>query len=428
MTATAVPRETRPAPRPVAAFDDILLELVDIADNVRVDAGELDELAASIAELGVLQPIKVTTQPDGRYRAVYGQRRVLASRQLGRLRIPAIVQPAGDVDAKGARRSIEQLAENLQRKDLNPIEEAVALREVLEATKGLTQEALADKLGMSRPWVSNTLRLLQADPVVQDGVRAGTITASHAKSLVVLPAGEQRSLAERIVKGMSAHDLENTLRWKLDEVKVAKAKAERTAKYAPKAPAALEEAGVPKGSPVYLQGAYNLDSGPIEAAIRKAGWAPTREYAWDRGTAAKCDCAVVRLEFNRTWKVSPACNDDKHQDRQRNNDHLAERKREEAIEAKVNELAGLLDAALAALPIPPVLLRLMAARNCHELPELLAGGDDVLQEVRALVAQRLAEGASSRYAYGSSREAADRALDAVLEAMRPPSPAATGDA
>src|SRR3954469_18759015 len=126
MTATAVPRGTRaPAPRPLASLDDILLELVDVDDNVRDDVGDLTELQASIAELGLLSPVKVTTQPDGRYRLVYGQRRVLACRALGRLKISAIVEPASDVDQTGARRSIEQLAENLQRKDLNPIEEAV---------------------------------------------------------------------------------------------------------------------------------------------------------------------------------------------------------------------------------------------------------------------------------------------------------------
>src|SRR3954469_18847377 len=75
MTATAVPRGTRaPAPRPLASLDDILLELVDVDDNVRDDVGDLTELQASIAELGLLSPGKVTTQPDGRYRLVYGQR------------------------------------------------------------------------------------------------------------------------------------------------------------------------------------------------------------------------------------------------------------------------------------------------------------------------------------------------------------------
>src|SRR3954465_11248632 len=154
MTATAVPRETRAparASRPVASLDDILLELVDVDDNVRDDVGDLTELQASIAELGLLSPVKVTAQADGRYRLVYGQRRVLACRALGRLKISAIVEPASDVDQVGARRSIEQLAENLQRKDLNPIEEAVALREVLDADPNLTQEALADQLAMSRP-------------------------------------------------------------------------------------------------------------------------------------------------------------------------------------------------------------------------------------------------------------------------------------
>jgi ParB/RepB/Spo0J family partition protein len=124
-----VPRETQ-------RLEEISLDLVDVGANVRVDAGELEELAASIVELGVLQPVKVTPMANGRYRLLWGQRRVLASRQAGKTTIPAIVDIEDDqlADA-GARRSIEQLAENLQRKDLNPIEEAVALREVLDADK-----------------------------------------------------------------------------------------------------------------------------------------------------------------------------------------------------------------------------------------------------------------------------------------------------
>src|SRR5690349_15886367 len=144
MTAVAAAPVTRvaPTPRPVAILDDILLELVDVAENVRTDPGDLSELMASIAELGVQSPVKGTAQADGRYRLVYGQRRVLASRELGRQRIPAIVEPPSDVDAVGARRSIEQLAENLIRKDLNPIEEAVALREVLDGDPDLSQAEL----------------------------------------------------------------------------------------------------------------------------------------------------------------------------------------------------------------------------------------------------------------------------------------------
>jgi ParB family chromosome partitioning protein len=354
-----IPRGTN-APPPVTTLDDVLLELIDIGDNVRVDAGELEELAASIAELGVLDPVKVTSQADGRYRLVWGQRRVLASRQAGKLRIPAIIEPAGAIDEKGGRRSIEQLTENLQRKDLNAIEEAVALREVLDADATLTQTELAKRLGRSAPWVSNTLRLLDTDPVIQEGVRVGTITASHAKALVVLEPKEQRRLAERIKTGLSSHQLENEISWKVQEAQQRNATAARTEKAVPKVIAALEAAAVPKAAKVRVQDAYNLDSKPIEAAIRKAGWTVTADYLVDRGQASKCDCTAVRVEFNRTWKVTPACSDTKHQDRQRNVDHQAWRTEQAARNAELEARGGAVASSLRDLALPPVLIRVLA--------------------------------------------------------------------
>jgi ParB family chromosome partitioning protein len=324
LAAVDVPRGTPE----LGVLEIIELDRIDIGDNVRDDAGDLTELAASILEVGVQQPVKVTRQAKGRYQLVFGQRRVLASREAGLTTIPAIVEAPSDVDQVGARRSIEQLAENLQRKDLNPIEEAVALREVLDADPELTQAELARRLGMSAPWVSNALRLLQADEVVVAGVREGSITASHAKALVVLPATEQRRLAEQVKTGMSAHNLESTIRWKVEELKTSEARAKRTEKAIPRAIAALEAAGTEKGTEVYIE-AYSLDRDAVAAALRKAGWPPVTHYAWARGAEAKCDCRVVRLAHNRAWSIEPGCIEDKHRDRQRNADHVAQRAEEE---------------------------------------------------------------------------------------------------
>jgi ParB/RepB/Spo0J family partition protein len=418
MTATAVSRGTSTSqPRPVAVLDDILLELIDIGDNVRDDAGELDDLAGNIAANGQLQPVKVTLQASGRYILVYGQRRVLACRQLGRQRIQAIVEPPSVVDQVGAVRSIAQLSENLVRKDLNPIEEAVALREVLDADPTLTQEALADRLAMSRPWVSNTLRLLRADPIVQEGVRTGAISASHAKSLVVLPEADQRKLVARIKDGLSSHALENEITWRVDEVKRKEATAARTEKAIPKAIAALEAAGVDKATSVYLQGSYNLESGQIKAAIKHAGWKVTDAYVSDRGPGSRCDCTVIRLEFNRTWKIEPGCIESKHQDRQRNFDHVAEREREKRIAARLVELKARIRPRLE--PIDVGLLVLMAG-DAYGLPEIVVGkGDEDRAELRDLVTDRLVRVADATHAYGDQRAAKERALEAVIAMLEP---------
>lgn len=407
-------------------LEDVPLELIDIGENVRVDPGELAELAASIAELGVLQPIRVIgPSHDGRYRAVWGQRRVMASVIANKVTIPALIELSAEANAPGARRSIEQLAENLQRKDLNAIEEAVAMRAVLDADPSLTQEQLATRLGRSGAWVSNTLRLLQAAPEVQEGVRAGTVTASHAKALVGLPAKDQADLVGSIKRGMSSHNLEGEIRWRAGAAEQKRKSAERTDKQIPKAIAALEAAGVAKDVQVAISHTYNLENERISAALKKAGW-KVQGGTYGRGRDARCDCKAVRLEFNRKWVVDPACVDIRHVDRQRNVDHQADRARERAIQAKVAELRTRIRPLVDALPLP--LLLLIGAHNYHEMPELVAGkGDEDRSQLRDLVAERLAATADSRYAYGDRRPPADKALDDVLAMLEPvgePVPAA----
>jgi ParB/RepB/Spo0J family partition protein len=418
-----VPRGT--TPRPVVVLDDILLELIDVGDNVRVDVGELAELAASIAELGVLDPVKVTKQDDGRYRLVWGQRRVLASRIAGKSRIPAIIQPAGEIDAKSALRSIEQLSENLQRKDLNAIEEAIALREVLDANPDLTQAALAKRLGMSAPWVSNTLRLLDTHPTVQDGVRSGTISASHAKALVVLPAADQQSLAKRIVQGMSAHALENEIGWKVDEVKRREQIRVRTDKAVEKAVAALDAAKVAKDVQIILGYSYNLDNDRVSAAIKKAGWKiGSGSYGREPGPESKCDCQAVHLAFERTWQVKPACVDVRHVDRQTNADHVAEEGRRKRTKERLGVLSQRVAASLAASSIDPMVLRLAFRRQSHHWTwdELIARPD---VEVISALAEGLADTLDPTYVYPvEKRVEADQALEDAIAAL-PAAPSET---
>jgi ParB family chromosome partitioning protein len=359
----SVPRETKgprlAVVRPVASLDDVLLELIDADDNVRVDVGELDELAASIHELGVIQPIKVTAQPNGRFRVVWGQRRVLACRQLGRTKIPAIVEPPSDVDVHGARRSIEQLSENLQRKDLNPIEEAVALREVLDADPKLTQEALADKLGMSRPWVSNTLGLLEAAPAVQIMVREGRLTASHVKALRGLAPKTQEAIAkEAIEREASAHGTERLVQdhkrsaeWDKERQSAARKTAAEKAEHIAGGVERVVKR-IPLDGLIYLDTWYNqAEVDILEKGLKAAGFTKLHRsrgrdggYIGDRKDALDCSCKAWRVEvgYQGGVVIHEACIVQAHSDAKRTADHQAYTRRTELEQRVRTRLAEVL--------------------------------------------------------------------------------------
>ena len=150
----------------------------------RMDELELEALAASIREHGVLQPILVTETLDG-YQLVAGERRFRASQLAGLERIPAIVRQLAD------REQLElALVENLQREDLGPMEEAHAFRSLLDDF-GMSHDAIATRVGRARSTVANTLRLLDLDPRVQAAVADRTISEGHARALGGLPVDQQ---------------------------------------------------------------------------------------------------------------------------------------------------------------------------------------------------------------------------------------------
>lgn len=171
------------------------------------DEDELAELAYSIGELGVLQPIVVrpSREPDGQpYELVMGERRWRATQRAGLDTVPAIVRDTADDDLLR-----DALLENLHRSQLNPLEEAAAYQQLLEEF-GATQEELSRRIGRSRPQISNTLRLMRLPPLVQRRVAAGVLSAGHARALLALedPA-EMERLAQRIVaEGMSVRAAE----------------------------------------------------------------------------------------------------------------------------------------------------------------------------------------------------------------------------
>jgi len=168
------------------------------------DEEALDELADSIREVGLLQPVVVREAGPGQYELVMGERRWRASQRAELTHIPAIVRATGNDDMLR-----DALMENLHREQLNPLEEAAAYQQLLDDF-GATHEELAKKVGRSRPHISNTLRLLQLSSAVQRRVAAGVLTAGHARALLSLddPAAQDH-LAHRIVaEGLSVRAVE----------------------------------------------------------------------------------------------------------------------------------------------------------------------------------------------------------------------------
>lgn len=163
----------------------------------------LQELAESIKESGVIQPI-IVTKKNKEYQIVAGERRWRAARLAGMAVIPAIVRNLTD------EQTMEQaLIENIQRQDLNPLEEAFAMDNLMKV-HGLTQEKLSKKLGKSRSAIANTIRLIALEESVQDYVRNGDLTAGHARSLLGISENEeQKKAAEFIIeKDLSVRETE----------------------------------------------------------------------------------------------------------------------------------------------------------------------------------------------------------------------------
>jgi ParB family chromosome partitioning protein len=194
------------SPVPGARFVEI--PLADIRPNPRqprqvFEDEPLAELVASIREVGILQPVVV--RPDANeYLLIMGERRLRAAGAAGLDRIPAIVRDTTDDDLLR-----DALLENLQRVQLNPLEEAAAYQQMLEDF-GCTHEDLSRKLGRSRPQITNTIRLLKLPPAVQRRVAAGVLSAGHARALLALDdANAADRLAERIVaEGLSVRTVE----------------------------------------------------------------------------------------------------------------------------------------------------------------------------------------------------------------------------
>jgi ParB family chromosome partitioning protein len=174
----------------------------------RFDDESLEELASSIKEVGVLQPVVVTRDDEGHHYLIAGERRWRAARRAGLVTIPAVVR-----GTSGESSLVEALVENVQRQDLTPLEEAHAYRQLLENT-GMKQEEVAERVGKSRSAVSNTLRLLQLPGTVQTMIDNGRLAAGHARALLGLDDERYASyLGEKAAdEGWSVRQVEDAVR------------------------------------------------------------------------------------------------------------------------------------------------------------------------------------------------------------------------
>ena len=201
-----------PTPAPPA---DVLVTELDIAalapnelqPRLQMDDARLEELTESIRSHGVIQPIVVRKSDDG-YRIIAGERRWRAAKRAGLTRVPVVFKEVGA--ERGAQDLLElALIENIQREDLNPIDEAKAYRRLVDEFR-LTQDAVAAAVGKDRVTVANTLRLLKLPPEVQNDVAAAAISMGHARALLALPSDASQLHAVREVKtrGLSVRETE----------------------------------------------------------------------------------------------------------------------------------------------------------------------------------------------------------------------------
>lgn len=171
------------------------------------DSAALQELSDSIRTHGVLQPLLVRPMPGGGYQIVAGERRWRASRMAGLETVPAVVRELSDSDAMQLA-----LIENLQREDLNPVEEALGYRALIDEF-GFTQETVAEKVGKSRPAVTNALRLLGLGDDLLKLVRQGEISAGHGRAILSIgDPGQKQKAVELAVKGASVREIERLAR------------------------------------------------------------------------------------------------------------------------------------------------------------------------------------------------------------------------
>ncbi|GBQ60049.1 ParB/RepB/Spo0J family partition protein [Komagataeibacter swingsii] len=217
--------EARKTPESISSLPVDVMEPSPFQPRQQMEPGALDELASSIRVRGILQPILVRPHPGrkGVYQIIAGERRWRAAQIAGLHDVPVHIRPLDDGDAMAAA-----LVENLQRADLNAIEEAEGLQRLLD-DYDLTQDELASAIGKSRPHVANMVRLLQLPPPVRDAVRNQSLSAGHARAL--LAHGDPvAALKVVLAQGLNVRQTEALARQQERKTAAAREKAEKTAR------------------------------------------------------------------------------------------------------------------------------------------------------------------------------------------------------
>lgn len=180
----------------------------------------LQELSSSIKELGIIQPITVRKLDFNKYQLISGERRLRASKLAGLQTVPAYIRIANDNDSL-----MMALVENIQRSDLDPIEVALSYQRMIDEI-GLTQEQMSDKVGKKRSTITNYLRLLKLDPIIQTGMRDGFITMGHGRALINIEDFEaQIDIYRKVVRqSLSVRETENLVKQYQDSLKPKTAK------------------------------------------------------------------------------------------------------------------------------------------------------------------------------------------------------------
>lgn len=207
--------DPEPQSKPMAEMAEVAIKDIEpnpLQPRSDFDEEALGELAASIAQLGVIQPITLKRRADGRYTIISGERRWRASQLAGLERLPAYIREVDDEDLHAMA-----LVENIQREDLNAIEIALGMRRLVEEC-GLTQEAMAEKVGKKRSTVSNYMRLLSLPSEVQLALKEGLISMGHAKAIATLDEEVQiKALRKCIRRSLSVRQAEMLARRLADE-------------------------------------------------------------------------------------------------------------------------------------------------------------------------------------------------------------------
>lgn len=191
-------------------FDEIEIDLIDLnpyQPRTNFNQKDIDELASSIKELGLIQPITIKTK-DNRYELISGERRLRAFKILKLKSIPAYVRKADD------QASLEMaLVENIQRKDLDPIEIAISYNRLIEELS-ISHEEMSKRVGKDRSTISNYIRLLKLDPIIQSGIRDNFISMGHGRSLINIKSNDnQLIIYEKILRnGLSVRQTEKIVK------------------------------------------------------------------------------------------------------------------------------------------------------------------------------------------------------------------------